>query len=122
MEAVGLAEAQKEVQNCAVDVALLDLRSLREEALVLLGVIRNIHPDAQIILLSGPEHIGLCIRGMKQGAFDDLMIPVDVELLMSRILAARKRAKEMKNGHTAVASPRRRDGGKGKFNGIGKPR
>ena len=69
MEAGGLAEAQKEVQNCAVDVALLDLRSLREEALVLLGVIRNIHPDAQIILLSGPEHIGLCIRGMKQGAF-----------------------------------------------------
>jgi hypothetical protein len=59
---------------------------------------------------------------MKQGAFDDLMIPVDVQLLMSRILAARKWGEEKKNGYTAVASPRRRDGGKGNSNGVGKPR
>ena len=88
VEAENLFEAEQAVQDRDVDVVLLDIRKLKGRALRLLQSIKSARPKAEVILLTGPDQIGLSIQGMKLGAFDDLTAPFDVALLLARISAA----------------------------------
>lgn len=88
LEAESLDEAQQIVYTRDVDVALLDLRNLGDDGLSAISAIKSMSSSTEIILLTSPERIALSIRAMKLGAFDDLMVPLDVDLLLSRIRAA----------------------------------
>ncbi len=81
-------EALKLVQGHEVDVILLELGGRGEESLLALKSLKKASPTTEIILLTGPEDIGISIKGMKLGAFDDLLVPVNGELLLSRVQAA----------------------------------
>ena len=88
IEAEGLTQALEIVEKSAFRVALLDLSSLSDQAPVLMRAIRRNRPTAAVILLAGPEHIPLSIQCMRLGAFDDLPVPLDVDLLVSSVRAA----------------------------------
>jgi len=74
-------------------VVLLDVREIKEEGLILLRKIKSRSPLTEVILLTAPGQIALSIQGMKLGAFDDLLVPVDIDVLTAKLdeAAGRKR-------------------------------
>jgi len=97
VEAENLLQASQIAKQYEIEVALVALDSLRSEALLVLQMIKNNHPNSEVILLAGPETISLSIQGMKLGAFDDLMTPVEIEELLSKIRLARTEVRKKKN-------------------------
>jgi len=87
-EAVDLLQAED------IDVVLVDVREIKEEGLALLRKIKGLGLPTEVILLTAPGQIALSIQGMKLGAFDDLLVPIDVEVLAARIEAAAGRKRQ----------------------------
>lgn len=87
-------EANRIIQRKEIDVVLLGLRGLKQRGLALLKAIKEARPLIEVILLIPSEEVSLSIKGMKLGAFDDLMVPFDVETLLERIQAACQRKLE----------------------------
>jgi DNA-binding NtrC family response regulator len=54
-----------------------------------------VRPFAEVILLTAAEDHSFegAIKAMQLGAFDDLLLPIDIHVLMSRIREAFKRKK-----------------------------
>ena len=93
-QAEGIEEAYQAGDLSEVDIVLLDLVGFKEKALQHLTCVKNIFPEAEIILMTNLEQINLSILGMKMGAFDDLLTPVDVSALVSTIMAAWARKRQ----------------------------
>jgi two-component system OmpR family response regulator/two-component system response regulator QseB len=74
-----------------IDVVLLGLDGLGKEGLSLIGLIKSVSPMTKIIILNDPKHMDLSIVGMDLGAFDDFLIPLDIDALAARIREASKR-------------------------------
>lgn len=69
-------------------VALLGLGGLRREGLALLRQIKEQSPATQVILMTTPDCLQYSIEGMKLGAFDDVLVPYDIDLLCAKIRQA----------------------------------
>ncbi len=76
-----------------IDVVLLSLEGLKKEGLSFLKMIKKMRPAIQVITINSGEQISLSIEVMKLGAFDDLLMPLDIDLLISRIHEAYKEKK-----------------------------
>jgi DNA-binding NtrC family response regulator len=87
-------EAIKIVKRKNVDVVLLGLKGLKKEGLMLLQEIKKIRPLTEVITLCNPDQMILSIEGMKLGAFDDFIVPFDLESLIRRIREAHQQKKE----------------------------
>jgi DNA-binding response OmpR family regulator len=74
----------------SIEVALLGLGGLRRPGLGLLSLIKRESPNTAVILMTTPDLLQLSIEGMKLGAFDDIQVPYDIDLLCSKIRHARK--------------------------------
>ncbi len=88
------AEIKRLVKKSKIDVALLDLSGLKLEGLKILSLIKKLNPLTEVITLNGSGNMALSIDGMKRGAFDDLLIPIDINSLIQRIKTAYARKKE----------------------------
>jgi DNA-binding response OmpR family regulator len=75
----------------AIDVALLGLGGLRRQGMALLSLIRSESPGTEVILMTPSDCLQLSIEGMKLGAFDDIQVPYDIDLLCTKIKKARRR-------------------------------
>jgi DNA-binding NtrC family response regulator len=95
-EACEEAEAMKVFQRKDLDVVLLGLKGFKKKGLALLKTIRELRPTTEVILMIPPEDFTLSLEGMKLGAFDDLLIPFDLETLLKRIAAACQKRREPK--------------------------
>lgn len=69
-------------------VALLGLEGSGRNGLDLLQHIRTVSPDTQVILMTTADNLHSSIEGMKMGAFDDVLVPCDIDLLCSKIRQA----------------------------------
>jgi len=78
-EAVDLADKQN------FDAIVIDLAMPGMDGLETLKRIKENHPDAEIIMLSGQGTIKKGIEAMKLGAEDFLEKPVDMKALLSKI-------------------------------------
>ena len=92
-------EAKRIIQRMDMDVVLLGLGGLKKRGLALLREIKRLRPHTEVILLTPSEDLSLSlsIEGMKAGAFDDLLVPFDMETLLERVreaYAQRVRKKE----------------------------
>ena len=94
LEAAYQAEALEKMCGDDIDVVLMSLTSLKEESMPLLKRAKQISPLTEVILLTGQTDISLAIQCMKLGAFDDFLVPVEVESLLSRITEAWRRKRE----------------------------
>jgi DNA-binding response OmpR family regulator len=68
-----------------IDVVLLSLKDLKKEGMALIKMIKKMHSTVQVITITGPDQISLSIEGMKLGVFDDFLMPLNLESLISRI-------------------------------------
>jgi DNA-binding NtrC family response regulator len=82
------------------DVVLLDVRMPGMDGLETLRAIRREHPLVKVILLSGHASINAAVEGMRLGASDYLLKPVDLEDLLAKMESAveKKRIEEEDQG------------------------
>ena len=82
----------------AIDVVILDVKMPGMDGLETLAAIKSAHPNVEVIMLTGHATVESAIEGMKGGAYDYLMKPCEMDLLMSKVNEAvdKKRAHEAK--------------------------
>ncbi len=93
-ESEGRWGLKKLIKKHNIDVVLLSLSQLREDGLALLKRIKRFRPQVEVILINGTGQLSLSIEGMKLGAFDDILVPFDLNRLMARIKDAHQRKQE----------------------------
>ena len=83
------AEALEELkQHRNLDVIILDVKMPGMDGIEALGEIKKENPLTEVIMLTGHATVENAIEGMKQGAFDYLMKPCDIERLMEKVREA----------------------------------
>jgi len=86
-----LAEIEK---NKAIEVVLLDVKMPGIDGIQTLVEIKRMAPLVEVIMLTGHATVDTAIDGMKLGAFDYLLKPCDIDVLVGKIKGAASRKKE----------------------------
>ncbi|MFH1887325.1 MAG: response regulator [Pseudomonadota bacterium] len=81
-------EALRRVREEPFDVILLDMVLQRSRGMDILKAIKKIRPNQPVILLSGRGTDQDFREGKRQGAFDYLIKPIQLETLMEKIRQA----------------------------------
>src|SRR5947209_3488601 len=74
------------------DAALLDLRIDDEDGIELLGELRQRQPDCSAIMLTGYASLESAVRAIRQGAYDYLVKPCDLDELRMTMARAVERS------------------------------
>ena len=84
--------------NSTIDAVVLDVKMPEMDGVETLIEIKRQFPLVEVIMLTGHATVETAIDGMKLGAFDYLMKPCDIEVLVSKVKDAvtKKRAHEEK--------------------------
>ena len=80
--------------NRPLDVIVLDVRMPKLSGIDTLKEIKKMNPLTEVIMLTGHATVESAIEGMKLGAFDYLMKPCDIDLLVNKIKEAAKKKRE----------------------------
>ena len=90
-----LAELEK---NKTIDVVILDVKMPGMDGIQTLVEIKKSFPLVEVIMLTGHATVETAIDGMKLGAFDYLMKPCDIDVLIDKAREAleKKRKHEEK--------------------------
>ncbi|MGD8255227.1 MAG: response regulator [Syntrophobacterales bacterium] len=75
------------------EVVILDVMMPGLGGLEVLKQIKSTHPNTQVILLTGHGSTREGIEGMRLGAFDYLIKPVDIEEMLEKMKEAAKTAR-----------------------------
>ena len=76
------------------DVVILDVKMPGMDGLETLEAIKRGHPNIEIIMLTGHATVENAIEGMKGGAYDYLMKPCEMDLLIMKIDSAVRKKRE----------------------------
>lgn len=87
-------EAIEQLAQPFLEVVLLDLNMPGLHGLDVLRRMKERRPDVEVILLTGEADFSLAAKGMRRGAGDYLLKPVDFDLLLESLRKARQRAGE----------------------------
>jgi len=84
--------------NTNIEVVILDVKMPGMDGIETLAEIKKRNPLVEVIMLSGHADIESAIDGMKQGAFDYLMKPCDMDQITAKVseAVAKKRQHEEK--------------------------
>jgi DNA-binding NtrC family response regulator len=82
----------------SIEVVILDVKMPGMDGLETLQKIRKKYPLVEVVMLTGHATVESAIDGMKLGAFDYLMKPCDMDILISKVgeAAKKKRSHEEK--------------------------
>jgi DNA-binding NtrC family response regulator len=85
-------------ENKNIEVVILDVKMPGMDGIETLVEIKRKNPLVEVMMLSGHADVASAIDGMKQGAFDYLMKPVDMDQIITKITeaVAKKRQHEEK--------------------------
>jgi len=85
-------------ENKNIEVVILDVKMPGMDGIETLVEIKRINPLVEVMMLSGHADVASAIDGMKQGAFDYLMKPVDMDQIITKVTeaVAKKRQHEEK--------------------------
>lgn len=78
-------DALKQLRKHDFSVLILDVKMPGIGGLGLMAEIRRKYPDLPVILLTGHGSVANAERGIREGAFDCLMKPIDIDELMEKI-------------------------------------
>ncbi len=84
-------EALDVLKEKQVDVVILDVKMPGMDGIETLQEIKKDHPLVEVIMLTGHATIETGIEGMKLGAFDYLMKPCDIEVLLAKVQEAKSK-------------------------------
>lgn len=92
-EALRVLEAKTDIE-----IVILDVKMPGMDGIETLTEIKKRYPLVEVIMLSGHADVESAIEGMKQGAFDYLMKPCDMDQIIAKVTeaAAKKRQHEEK--------------------------
>jgi DNA-binding NtrC family response regulator len=84
--------------NINTEVVILDVKMPGMDGIETLAEIKKKFPLVEVIMLSGHADVESAIDGMKQGAFDYLMKPCDMDQIIAKVTeaVAKKRQHEEK--------------------------
>jgi len=91
----GAAGLEVLAENKSVDVVILDVKMPGMDGIEALHAIRTKFPLVEVVMLTGHATVETAIEGMKQGAYDYLMKPCDID----KLIAVVAKAKEKKEVH-----------------------
>jgi DNA-binding NtrC family response regulator len=76
-----------------IDVVLFDIRGQGRQAMRNLADVKRAGNGAEVVLLSSAraEDVALSMQGMRQGAFDDVAEPFELEAIIQKIYKGRER-------------------------------
>jgi len=80
--------------NEEIAVVVLDLAMPGKDGLATLAEMKSLRPLVEVIMLTGHATVENAIEGMKKGAFDYLMKPCDIDLLIGKVTLAKERKNE----------------------------
>lgn len=89
-----------------LEVVLLDLQMPGLHGLDVLSRMKSLRPDVEVVLLTGEADFATAAKGMRRGAGDYLLKPVDFTVLLESLEKARKRAREHKERIRAAEAGR----------------
>jgi len=75
-------------ENKNIEVVILDVKMPGMDGIETLVEIKRINPLVEVMMLSGHADVASAIDGMKQGAFDYLMKPVDMDQIITKVTEA----------------------------------
>lgn len=86
------------IKTGRIDVVVLDVKMPGMDGIETLRHIRTVRPLVEVLLLTGHASVESGIEGMKLGAFDYLMKPIELEPLLEKLSDAyeKKRLHEEK--------------------------
>src|SRR3989338_461123 len=97
--------ALQEAGSEPFDLIFLDIRMPGMDGLTLLGKIREVRPDAQVVIMTAHGTMETAIQAMQRGAYDYLAKPFDLDelfLLAERALTARRLSQEVAGLRTGL--------------------
>lgn len=100
------SEAMKEMIKRDIDLVLTDLRMPKMSGEDLLKKISNAYPTVPVIILTGHGSVENAVNAMRNGAYDFVTKPVNLDrlsLLVKRALASRRLVQEHKELQQEVA-------------------
>src|SRR6266581_3036928 len=86
------AAALRAMEKGSYDAALLDLKMPGLTGIEVLGKIRQVSPETQVVILTGQASVDAAVQALRLGAFDYLTKPckwAELEVLLSRIAERR---------------------------------
>ncbi len=89
----GVEALKKLKDNDFVDVIILDVKMPGMDGIETLQEIKKLYPLKEVIMLTGHATVETAIDGMKLGAFDYLMKPCDIDVLVAKVEAAANKKK-----------------------------
>ena len=89
----GAEALEKLGKDSRVEVVILDVKMPGMDGIETLREIKRKHPLVEVVMLTGHATVETAIEGMRLGAFDYLMKPCDMDVLISKVggAASRKR-------------------------------
>jgi DNA-binding NtrC family response regulator len=94
----GASALEKLDADSKLEVVILDVKMPGMDGVETLRQVKTLHPLVEVIMLTGHATVETAIEGMKLGAFDYLLKPCDIDVLVTKVeeAAARKRDHEEK--------------------------
>lgn len=83
------------IKKNKIDVVVVDLSELKREGIRVLESIHKEPLSAEVILINSSEQISLSIEGMKLGAYNDFLLPLDMESFLSGVREAADKKKQL---------------------------
>jgi len=90
-------EALRKISEDGTDVLILDIKMPKVDGMEVLQRVKEMHPDIDVIMMTGLHEIGTAVQAMKLGAFDYLPKPFDPEefaLVVARAFERRRLLQE----------------------------
>jgi DNA-binding NtrC family response regulator len=94
----GAEALEKLGKEKSIEVVILDVKMPGMDGIETLREIKSRFPLVEVVMLTGHATVETAIEGMKLGAYDYLMKPCEMDILMTKVAdaAARKRQQENK--------------------------
>jgi DNA-binding NtrC family response regulator len=93
----GLEALEKLDKERHIEVVILDVKMPGMDGIEALREIKRKHPLVEVVMLTGHATVETAIEGMKLGAFDYLMKPCDMDVLISKVGGAASRKRDQEN-------------------------
>ena len=79
------SEATLEGQEADVDLVLLDVRDLADDAFGRVYSSKEQYAGSEVVLINKPDNVVASIAGMKAGAVDEIIVPIETGTLQTII-------------------------------------